>query len=201
MSTNPMHSGLMSTPTDFLSRELFEDGTLHAYAVLDGAAIPGLLDVFAAERPEQVCLYRGELGPDLAECAPYLVRLRVESAFTRWLMAEGQGKPWGIFVKSGADMNALRRHFRSFLLVVDPNERRLYFRFYDPRVLRLYLPTCNEQEVTYVFGPVSAYVFAGEAEGEICVAEVRERHVVIRNSRANDGSGSRNVDQPHVISR
>jgi hypothetical protein len=28
------------------------------------------------------------------------------------------------------------------------------FRFYDPRVLRIFLPTCNAQEVFQFFGPV-----------------------------------------------
>src|SRR5439155_1286760 len=32
------------------------------------------------------------------------------------------------------------------------------FRFYDPRVLRIYLPTCNAAEQQFVFGPVLRFL-------------------------------------------
>lgn len=33
----------------------------------------------------------------------------------------------------------------------------MLFRFYDPRVLRLYLPTCTSTELEQVFGPVGTF--------------------------------------------
>jgi hypothetical protein len=46
---------------------LFEprDDARNVYAVLDGAAIEDLLPNLAAHNPQHVCLYRGELEPDL----------------------------------------------------------------------------------------------------------------------------------------
>ena len=38
----------------------------------------------------------------------------------------------------------------------------LYFRYYDPRVLRIYLPACNKEELATIFGPVRRYVLEGE---------------------------------------
>lgn len=146
-----------------LLRELFKDEALPVYAVLDGAAIPDLLDhLYADDGPEFCCLYRGDLEPDMAECAPYLAVLHPEAAFTRWLLAEGWGMHWGIFATSPADLKTMRKHFRTFLMVKDPDGKQLYFRYYDPRVLRVYLPTCNQQEVATVFGPVVSFLLEDE---------------------------------------
>jgi len=143
---------------DAVMQRLFADPALSTFVILDGAAIPDLLPKLEEESPEYACLYRGELEPDLAECAPYLVRLTSDSAFTRWVITEGWGNNWGIFAQAATDINTLRRHFRGFLMVVSPEGKRLYFRYYDPRVLREYLPTCNEEETRTVFGPIMTYV-------------------------------------------
>ncbi|HEX8558036.1 MAG TPA: DUF4123 domain-containing protein [Pyrinomonadaceae bacterium] len=143
-----------------LRRHLFADAHARVFAVLDGAAIPDLLPRLHDERPDYECLYRGELAPDLAEVAPYLVQLEPDAAFTGWLLQNGWGHNWGVFATAdnGADLRALRRHFRTFLIVHDEEGRPLYFRFYDPRVLRVYLPTCGAEELTKIFGSVTAYL-------------------------------------------
>ena len=47
-------------------------------------------------------------------------------------------------------------------LVQTEDGKQLYFRFYDPRVLRLYLPTCTPEEVRRSFGPVGCYLLEDE---------------------------------------
>jgi hypothetical protein len=59
-------------------------------------------------------------------------------------------------------MKNLRRHLRSFLRVTDEAGRRLIFRYYDPRVLRVYLPTCWPSELRDVFGPIDCFLMEGE---------------------------------------
>jgi hypothetical protein len=146
-----------------LNKHLFVDPNLKAYAILDGASVEGVLDKLGQENPEHVCLYRGEMEPDLAECAPYLIALKEGTPFTDWVLQEGWGKHWGIFALAATDLKETRKHFRTFLIVKDPDGKKLYFRYYDPRVLRIYLPTCNAQELKAVFGPVQAYLFEDEA--------------------------------------
>ena len=46
-----------------------------------------------------------------------------------------------------------------------PKNQRLIFRWYDPRVLRAYLPTCNTEELRTVFGNVNAFVVEGADPG------------------------------------
>jgi len=142
--------------------QLFGEAEASVYAVLDGASIEGLLPALREDGPEHCCLYSGELEPDVEEAAPYLVRLDRGSPFTHWLIAEGWGKHWGIFALAKADLRAMRKHFRTFLMVRSPEGQPLYFRYYDPRVLRVYLPTCNAMELEAVFGLVLAYLAEAE---------------------------------------
>ena len=150
-----------------LNRELFVDPETNVYAVLDGASIPVLRDKFYEEEPEHACLYAGDLEPDLEEVAPYLVRLQQGSRFTDWLISNGWGRHWGIFASAKEDLRTVRKHFRTFLLVQNPEGKTLYFRYYDPRVMRVYLPTCNKEEAQAVFGPLQWYVMEGEEETEL----------------------------------
>jgi len=150
-----------------LRQRIFADHGHSVYAVLDGASIPGLLQRLLTDVPEYVCLYAGKISPVLAEAAPYLVRLREEEPFTDWVLRYGWLRHWGIFVLSDASLPQLRNHFRRFLIVKDTNGRRLYFRFYDPRVLGVYLPTCNEEERNFVFGPVAAYLCEDAESGTL----------------------------------
>jgi hypothetical protein len=145
-----------------LNKALFSQEGMNCFVVLDGASIPDLLPHLDVFEPEYVCLYRGELEPDMEEVAPYLAQVEPDTEFAEWLIDEGWGKHWGIFAASQADLRALRHHFRTFLTVYDSNGKPLLFRYYDPRVLRVYLPTCNAEELATLFGPVEYYVLEDE---------------------------------------
>jgi len=145
-----------------LRERLFEAPERNVYALLDGASVDGLLGRLGSDRPEYVCLYRGELEPDIAEVAPYLVRLEPDAPFTQWVLEKGWGAHWGIFAVSLGVLRDLRQHFRRFTMVRDPDGKQLYFRFYDPRVLRVFLPTCTPDELAEFFGPVMCYALEDE---------------------------------------
>jgi hypothetical protein len=106
---------------------------------------------------EQSCLYSGSLPPALEMAAPYLLELDNESQETRRLIELSWGNSWGVFLKSGTSLTKLRRHLREFLIVRDPRGRRMAFRYYDPRVLRAYLPTCVSEELRTIFGPIECF--------------------------------------------
>ncbi|MCL7421751.1 MAG: DUF4123 domain-containing protein [Methylobacter sp.] len=149
-----------------LVRQLFSSPGLQAYAVLDGASNPALLDHLYGDRPEFACLYRGELAPDIAECAPYLARLEPDTPFTEWLTARGWGRHWGIFAVAGCDFRTLHRHLRKLNMVYDAESHKsLLFRYYDPRVLSAFLPSCDAAQAETFFGPVKTW-FAETDDGE-----------------------------------
>ena len=146
--------------TQSLVKYLFSQPETNVYTVLDGASVEQLPQLLWEHEPENICLYRGEQEPDMAAVAPYLVKLEYDHPFTKLVCEKGWGKHWGIFVLTSAEVNIrdLRNHFRRFLMVYDPDGKLIYFRYYDPRVLRVYLPTCNTEEIKTVFGPISSYV-------------------------------------------
>ena len=147
-----------------LVKHLFSQFETNVYTVLDGASVPDLPQVLWKLKPEHVCLYRGKLEPDMAEVAPYLVKLEYDSPFAKLVFEKGWGNHWGIFAITPAEINLrdLRKHFRRFLMVYSPEGELVYFRYYDPRVLRCYLPTCNAEEIEIVFGPISCYITEDE---------------------------------------
>ena len=147
---------------------LFPNDGQHTYALIDGASCEDLLDRLDEFSPRHYCLYAGEIEPDVEEVAPYLVELLPEHPFTDWLLAEGPGKHWGIFARGPDGLRAMRKHFRTFLLVKSPEGKNWYFRYYDPRVLRMYLPTCNAREIAHLFGPVSSYLTETEDGAVVC---------------------------------
>jgi hypothetical protein len=136
------------------------------YAVLDGARDERIYRAVYDSRLEHECLFAGDLSYELSEVAPYLVRLEADAPFTRWLLEQGWGRSFGIFAWARADMETLRRHFRRLLQVKDERGRRLYFRYYDPRVLRSYLPSCTALELREVVGPLRR-LFAESREGDL----------------------------------
>jgi len=140
-----------------------EAGDMPAYVILDGAQNPSLLQaLYADHAPRWRCLFTGQLEPDMATVAPYLVELEHSSAFTRRLLAEGWGQNWGVFLTSQLALPALWRHVRQRVHVYGPNMESLFFRFYDPRVMRSYLPTCPQDQLAEFFGPVDFYFAEAE---------------------------------------
>lgn len=130
----------------------------HVFAILDGASISDLPRVLYEKQPPNYCLMRGKVGPDMATVAPYVIGLIPGSPFTQWLLDEPVGKHYGVFATSRQSMNAMRKHFRDLFLVHDEAGVPMHFRFYDPRVMHAFLPTCNAGELRKFFGPIDKYV-------------------------------------------
>lgn len=66
---------------------------------------------------------------------------------------------------------------RQFLFVKDEDGKELYFRFYDPRILRLYLPTCTKTETAAFFGPVLRFLIESEDARSLLVFQQDERGI------------------------
>jgi hypothetical protein len=167
-----------------------ESAQQHLFAVVDAAREPRIPAELRGRAVEFVSLYRGEPEEALVAVAPYLVQLDLKSEFTRWLLADGWGNSWGIFLVSQSSLEDLRRHLRHFLLVRDPAGTELYFRFYDPRVLRVYLPTCTAAETKRFFGPVATYLMETEdGHGVMLFSRQGSRTIRLADLSSNTPSG------------
>lgn len=151
------------TPEKLFEGLLTDEGE-ELFAMLDGASVPGLLERFDSDPSvEWECLFHGELEPDMAEVAPYLVKLSLEGEFTEWVVGTGWGHHWGTFVTSRQSFRRLRNHLRALTLVYRRDATPLYFRYYDPRVLRVFLPTCSPAQLKQMFGPADVLLAESEA--------------------------------------
>lgn len=137
------------------------------WAILDGARDERIYSAVMHLAREKYCLYRGKLAPELAVAAPYLVQLEPDDAVFNYIFQLGWGNSWGVFLRSKATGEELRRHFRRFLIVQDESGERLIFRYYDPRVVRVYFPTCLPSELRAVFGPIDRVMLEGEDPAEM----------------------------------
>jgi len=132
------------------------------WAILDGARDSRIYPALNETHLNSSCLYAGNLAPELKSNAPYLVALDEYDFFTHYIIKNGWGESWGVYLRCDASLEQLRRHLRRFLTVQDERGKRLIFRYYDPRVLRVYLPTCLPAELRQVFGPIHSFLMEAE---------------------------------------
>jgi hypothetical protein len=151
--------------------------TTRLYAILDGASVPDLPQRLYETNTPNYCLFRGELPPDLVHSAPYVAVLLPGASFTDWVLSECSGKHWGIFAHCRFSIKEIRRHCRALVNVVDEKGEPMIFRYYDPRVLRKFLPTCTPEETVDLFGKIETF-FAETDDGAALTAYRLENGVL-----------------------
>ena len=128
------------------------------YALADAARSPEVLSGVFRFGQQENSLFKGLPEEPMADAAPYLLDFQDEPESLNWLISEGEGKSWAVLLVSSAPPKDVIEHFKQFISVKDENDTEMYFRFYDPRVLRLYLPLLSKQEAEVFHGPVSAFM-------------------------------------------
>ena len=130
------------------------------YGILDCAADPALHEHAARLEPEHAaCLYMGKIDPLVRAVSPYLVELAPDDPLSRRWRAEGWGKAWGLLISSRADLATVRRRLRHFTMARLPSgEGPVLFRFWDPRVFRVYLPLVEPEAIGEWFKDIDLYV-------------------------------------------
>ena len=150
-----------------LLRALWPQGAASpsVWAVLDGARDARIHVALMQSRLDYRCLYAGTLARELELAAPQLVELPYgHRLFDRWL-DEGWASNWGVLLSIGDPAN-LRHHLRKLLKVEGVARRPVLFRFYDPRVLRAFLPQATAEQLREFFGPIDAW-YAVDGEGAL----------------------------------
>src|SRR5690606_35823096 len=85
-----------------------------------------------------------------------------QGPFLDWLLSDAWGRAFGLYVSSIAPLDGVARHLRGFLRVKGPQRENLLFRYYDPRVARVYLPTMNAEEAGIVCGSLTRLLVGRE---------------------------------------
>ncbi|MDH5180271.1 MAG: DUF4123 domain-containing protein [Gammaproteobacteria bacterium] len=139
------------------------------FAVLDGARDEKIEPMVRKSKLPHDCLYYEPLTDKLRAAAPHIIELAPEAVFTKRLIEAAWGKSWGIFLitEPAKPLFAVKQNCRKLTMVESPDGQRLLFRYYDPRVMRVYLATCTPEELQAVFGPVSRIMMEGETATEL----------------------------------
>ncbi|KAA0989236.1 DUF4123 domain-containing protein [Dyadobacter aurulentus] len=134
------------------------------HLLLDAARMEEAMYPARSLNPVHSSLYRAREGQDeiLPSVAPFLFTYPYRDDFAEFVLENGWGNSWGLWVESEADFEELYKHFRRFLMVETEEGQELYFRFYDPRVLRIFLPTCDLAQLQEFFGPVNQFIMEDE---------------------------------------
>jgi len=135
------------------------------YGLVDGAQ-----DLSMAILAREACgqeirtLFQGKNAENLAYVAPYLFPVDLDSLYLQY-WTEAIGENVGILLTSDAGFDAVHAHLRDIFIAQDEDGQEYFFRYYDPRVFRTYLPTCTVDEVQQFFGPITAFIVE-DKEGE-----------------------------------
>lgn len=146
--------------------ELFDDYANQVYVVQDACDAPEVVENVRSREDESVSLYSGKAWSDYRDIGPYL--LKADEELLRQVVEWGD-RPWGFLLITAVDLSQVRHHLRRFLTVIDPQGDRLYFRFYDPRVLLSYLHSCTPTEVSRFLGPMQYLLIPTEPGAFECV--------------------------------
>ena len=133
------------------------------YALLDGASSNKIFPMLKQSGLRFDCLYEGKLSYDMQLSAPYLVRLDEDSDFTHELLLNNIGNNWCVFFKTfkPVTMLSILRLARRNHKILTPDNKQLIFRYFDPRILRSYIPSCTIKEANVFFGPIEEIICEG----------------------------------------
>lgn len=125
------------------------------YVLLDGAKIEDLPKrIYSLEdSPAVEWLYHKTTYKALFEIGPALVALHPESALEQNFMEHWQHDA-GLVMESHAPMPELAEHLRSLIHARTTGDVSLLFRYYDPRVMRHWLPYLGAAEKDRMMGPI-----------------------------------------------
>jgi hypothetical protein len=133
------------------------------FAVADASRDARVLVLLRESVDRWQSLFEGAPGRAADEQAPYLVELRDDSELCERLVAEGWGRRWASYLTSRRPFKEVRTHLRRLLMVEDEETgEQMYFRFYDPAVLRVFLSAAGRRHRETVFDAIASFVLEDE---------------------------------------
>jgi len=156
----------------------------YLFAITDGAFSAPLIAHLEKNAPDHLVPLLHPHPSIESTAIPQLIR--VSEPILEAILAAGDKTPWGVFAMSKADPETLRVHFRRFLVVQLPDGEHWYFRFYDPRLLSVYISKCNQWELEKFFGPVRGFAVPAQADSGITV--------LMYESKATEAAGASSTD-------
>lgn len=134
------------------------------YAIVDGVQAVELAFVARLMGHPVYTLFSGDMAEAVAHAGPHLIAVERPLPFLeKWV--ETVGHHCGVLLQTEAELDLLYTHLREIFVVTDEEEGQEYFfRYYDPRVIRTFLPTCTAGELEEFFGVVDRWIIEDKDE-------------------------------------
>lgn len=149
------------------------------FIILDAAKVEDDLHIAKEMCSQHSCLYKGESKENLGDVAPWLFELQKDEEFMNWLIEKASNNKWGIILRTECDFASINSHLRKFLIVHTEEGNEMYFRFYDPRVLGLFLKTSTFSQLKEFFGPINEFILEDE-DGLMNSYSLMGKNLIIR---------------------
>jgi len=158
--------------------ERAEKEDCHLYSIVDSARNDEVFRYLVTGDVQYKSLFEDTMDVQSYGVSGFLVECKKESPLFQWMTSDAWGDNSSIFFTSKASFEDLFSHFQKFNRVYLEGDDIVLFRYYDPRVSRTYLPTCNRNEIEIFFGDVKSF-FAESDKPEVI-------HVFKQNKADND---------------
>ena len=133
------------------------------FAILDAAREPRVLELLRLSGCPFHCLHQGKRAAEMEIVAPYLVPLASQINLLQQIVTEGWGKAWGVFFTCSQPVELIGHQLsRALMVALEGDETEVYFRYYDPRVLREILPILDAQQLEQFSGPIDCFLMEDE---------------------------------------
>lgn len=141
-----------------------ENNKLKSYALIDAAKITKLTnELIIVDSNQYQILFDGQEAIELEEVAPYLVELRKEEEFTKWVVKNVYGNNGAIFIKSSNNIETLAQDLKPFIPVTREVEyegrtitQKGYLAYYDPRVFPDWISSVEHEKQEAFFRNIEA---------------------------------------------
>lgn len=110
--------------------------------------------------------------------APYLLEFHNDNELKE-VLNQIKGSPSFVIVGSKhLSFDELARHLRKFLITQIEDGRKIYFRFYDPRVLHFLLPLFDPNQSTLFFEKIDYMVLENSKQEDMTMFSVNEDGII-----------------------
>ena len=138
--------------------------------LIEAARRPDIEVVLQGFDVRYVPIYQGASADTFARHAPYLAEIRGDSRAADWLIDESWGQGWGVWLRSDSTLAGLRKQFRKFTQLYNPDEDRWYvFRFYAPETVRRVVPLMRPADFADFTQGIDAVVVPGVTRAQALV--------------------------------
>lgn len=160
------------------------------YALMDCALDSTIYPTIQASGCPNQKLYGESWQSGLADIAPHVVELTSSAKFSTELLTWDWYGNWGYFVQSTTSLSDLAQSFADLTTAKLSSGEEVFFRFFDPRVIRVFLAQASKNDLQSVFAKAERLVVPSaevQGEGEAAIAYTLKNGSLAQSETKFDG--------------